>query len=244
MFGDGTQQSVMPQSDSSISVVIAEDDALLRHFLSSQLADQNDFTVVQIIGNGRQVVEAVAQWKPHLLLLDLGLPELSGLQVLERLSAMENPPGVLVLSGEETEEAQLEAARRGAKGFLCKSQAGTLLLPALRAIAAGEVWLSPRLVRRIVEDYPPLVRRIREEDAPVRKLTDTEREVLVRIGWGMTNRQIGQDFCMSVSTVKVHIQSIFRKLDLPNRAGAAVFAEREGLLEPVEGSSGRGTGGR
>jgi DNA-binding NarL/FixJ family response regulator len=230
----------MPQSDSPISVVIAEDDALLRHYLVKQLAAQEGFTVLGSVENGRKAVEVVSQLKPRVLLLDLDLPELSGLQVLDRLSGMANPPGVLVLSGQELEDTQLEAARRGAGGFLCKSQAGSLLLPAILAVAAGEFWLSPRLVRRIVGDYSPLVRRIREEDAPVRALTDTEREVLVRIGRGMTNRQIGEELFTSVSTVKVHIQGIFRKLSLQNRAEAAVFAEREGLLQPAELSSTKG----
>jgi DNA-binding NarL/FixJ family response regulator len=227
----------MSQSCGTISVVIAEDDALLRHFLLRQLADQEGFRVLGDVGNGREAVEAVAELKPRVLLLDLDLPELSGLEVLERLSATENPPRVLILSGEEMEETQLEAARRGASGFLCKSQAGSSLLPAIRAVAAGEAWLSPGLVRRILDDYSPLARRVREEEAPASKLTNTEREVLVQIGRGKTNPQIGQDLCMSVSTVKVHIQGVFRKLGLQNRAEAAVFAEREGLLHPAETSS-------
>jgi DNA-binding NarL/FixJ family response regulator len=221
----------MSQSCSTVSVVVAEDDPLLRHFLLRQLADQDDLRVLGDVGNGREAVEAVVELKPHMLLLDLDLPELSGLQVLERLSAMANPPRVLILSGQETEDTQLEAARQGASGFLCKSQAGLSLLPAIRAVAAGEVWLSPQLVRRILDDYHPLVRRARAEDTPLSHLTGTERAVLVWIGRSMTNRQIGEELCMSVSTVKVHIQSLFRKLGLQNRAGAAVLAEREGLLQ-------------
>src|ERR1700730_4128185 len=101
----------MPQSEPTISVVIAEDDALLRHFLLMQLADQESFTVLGSVGNGREAVERVFQLKPQVLLLDLDLPELSGLQVLERLSGMADPPGVLVLSGQELEDTQLEATR-------------------------------------------------------------------------------------------------------------------------------------
>jgi DNA-binding NarL/FixJ family response regulator len=227
----------MSESEGLITVLIAEDDALLRHFLVQRLADQDDFTVVGSVANGREALEATEQLRPSVLLLDLGLPELSGLQVLERLPAGRAAPRVLVLTGDESEEAQIQAIRHGARGFLGKSEAGPALPDAIRAIAAGEVWLSGGLVRRIVDDYPTLVRRVQEQDGPIGRLTDREREVLVRIGQGMTNQQIAAALAMSVSTVKVYIRSLFKKLDLPNRAGAAVFASREGLLEPAAGRS-------
>src|SRR3954454_15110113 len=113
----------MLQSGSPISVVIAEDDALLRHFLVRQLADQDGFTVLGSAGSGREAVEMVSRSRPRVLLLDLELPEISGLEVLERLAGMENRPDVLVLSGQELEDTQHEAACRGASGFLPKSQA-------------------------------------------------------------------------------------------------------------------------
>jgi DNA-binding NarL/FixJ family response regulator len=173
------------------------------------------------------------------VLLDLGLPELSGLQVLERLSASRAESRVLVLTGDESEETQIQAIRHGARGFLGKSEAGRALPAAIRAIAAGEVWVAGPVIRRLVDDYPTLVRRVQEQEGPIGRLTDREREVLVRIGQGMTNQQIAAALGMSVSTVKVYVRSLFKKLDLPNRAGAAVFASREGLLEPAaEGRTG------
>src|SRR2546422_493460 len=105
----------MCRNEPNISILIAEDDALLQHFLSTKLADQEHLTVAGIAGNGREALEAVARLRPHILLLDLCLPELSGMQVLERLSLQEGAPAVLVLSGNASEEAQLEAARLGAK---------------------------------------------------------------------------------------------------------------------------------
>lgn len=218
------------RSGNTVSMVVAEDDALLRHLLRCQLNSQEGYRVLRSVGNGREAVQAVAALKPRLLLLDLDLPEPSGLEVLEQLLTLEAPPSVLVLSGEEREETQLEAARRGASGFLCKSQAGLSLLPAIHAVAAGEAWASPRLVRRILDEYSPLARRAREGAAPVKSLTPAERDVLVRLGRGMTNPQIASELRVSISTVKVHVQSIFRKLELRNRAEAAVVAEREGLL--------------
>lgn len=136
----------MPESERLITVLIAEDDALRRHFLVQRLADQDDLMVVGSVASARKALQAVDEIKPCVLLLDLGLPELSGLQVLDRLSASGTAPGVLVLTGDEAEGPQLEAVRHGARGFLRKSEAGPALPDAIRAVAAGGVWLSPHLV--------------------------------------------------------------------------------------------------
>src|SRR5262249_40565060 len=148
----------------------------------------------------------------------------------ERLTVSDQPPAILILTGEETEEVQMAAIRRGARGFLCKSQAAASLLPAVRSVAAGDACFSPRVMGRIVDDYPSLVRRVAKYDGPLSQLTDREREVLVRLGRGMTNPQIAEELFLSLSSGKVHIRRLFKKLDIPNRAGAAVFAAREGLL--------------
>jgi DNA-binding NarL/FixJ family response regulator len=220
----------MKTSENRISVLIVEDDALLRHFLEFAFVGQDEFLVVGTAEAGRQALALAEQKRPMVLLLDLGLPDLPGLEVLERLALIDGHPAVLVLTGDETEEVQLAAIRRGARGFLCKSRAATSLLDAVRSVAAGEAYLSPRVVGRIVDDYPALVRRVAEQEGPLGRLTAREREVLLCLGQGMTNPQIAEELFLSISSVKVHIRSVFKKLQLPNRAGAAVFAAREGLL--------------
>jgi DNA-binding NarL/FixJ family response regulator len=213
------------------TILIAEDDPLLCSFLVERLTGHEDLEVVGCAANGREAVDAVAELHPDILLLDLGLPELPGLKVLERLSAMEALPGVLVLSGDETDETQLEAARHGARGFLCKSRASAALPDAIRAVAAGEVWLPRHLIGRILHDYPTLTRRVREQERPVSQLTSKERDVLAHMARGMTNQRIAGDLQVSLSTVKVHLRNAFRKLEVSNRAEAAAYAMREGLLE-------------
>jgi len=220
----------MQTSEDRISVLIVEDDALLRHFLEHVFVGQDDFVVVGTAAEGREAL-TLAGWKnPAVVLLDLGLPDMTGLEVIEHLTLTDQPPAVLVLTGEETEEVQMAAIRRGARGFLCKSQAAAALLPAVRSIAAGDAYFSPRLMGRIVDDYPMLVRRVEQYEGPLSRLTDREREVLVRLGRGMTNPQIAEELFLSISSVKLQIRSLFKKLHIPNRAGAAVFAAREGLL--------------
>lgn len=216
------------------SILIAEDDALLRSMLAARLEGEEGFTVIGSVGDGREVTAAVRELQPEILLLDLNLPGLPGLKVLEQLSGVEHPPQVLVLSGEEVEEAQVRAAQSGARGFVHKSLGVASLPDAIRAIAGGETWFSPHVVAHIVREYPVLTRRLQELERPVNQLSDREREVLVRVARGLTNRQIADELYMSVSTVKAHLQSIIQKLQLANRTEAAVYAVREGLLEPAE----------
>jgi DNA-binding NarL/FixJ family response regulator len=225
----------MTRGEELITVVIAEDDPLLGHFLEERLAGEAGLQVVESVGSGRAALGAARRLCPRVLLLDLGLPDLSGLEVLARLGEESAAPAALVLTGDEAEETELEAVQRGARGFLGKSQAGPALTKAIRAVAAGETWLPPRLVQRIVDDYPKLVLQLRERMSPVQQLTEKEREVLARIGRGMMNQEIAAELCLSVSSIKLYSRSIIRKLGLPNRAGAAAFAAREGLLDLTEG---------
>lgn len=215
----------------SLTILIAEDDPLLRQFLEQMLGLQEDFRVVSSVGDGRMVLEEIRQHSPSLLLLDLTLPGMHGLAVLDRLVDWPGAPFVLVLSGHETEETQMESARHGAHGFLGKSQGIEALPEAIRAIHSGQVWFTRAVMGRIFREYVQLARRVRDFERPANQLSPKEGEVLQWLARGMTNQQIADQLGMSVSTVKVHVRSILQKLDLPNRTEAAVYAVREGLLE-------------
>ncbi len=221
----------------NVSVVIAEDDALLRNLLTTLLAQEEGLEVVGSAASGAECLDTVRQLRPRVLLLDLHLPGMSGLKVMEALEPGGEGPLTLVLSGSEDEETQLQAARSGARGFLPKSQAATVLARAIRSVAEGEVWFSRRVSERIFQEYHQLARRTREQDKPLNQLSEREREVLICVARGMTNSQIAADLYMSVHTVKVHIQSILRKLNLPNRVEAAVYAVREGLVAAEDSAS-------
>jgi len=221
-------------SPERITIFIAEDDALLRDCLMEMLSLQDDLAVVGSSTNGADVVEAVCRLRPRVLLLDLRMPGLAGEKVLERLGLLSDPPLVLVLTGDETEETQLLVARCGAHGFLPKSQALTVLPDAIRTVARGELWFTRQTSTRILREYHTLVRRTREQDRPTHKLSENERKVLICLARGLTNNQIARELYMSVHSVKVYAHNIYRKLNLPNRTEAAVYAVREGLLDQEE----------
>jgi DNA-binding NarL/FixJ family response regulator len=223
----------------SVSILIAEDDPLLRTLVERVLAGEEDLQVIGAAANGEEALEMIERLRPNVLLLDLIMPRLPGLAVLEHLAQMEERPAVLVLSTEEDEETQLEAVRNGARGFLPKAQAAANLAKAVRAVAVGDVWYSRRLSHLIFSEFPNRARRQREQERPANQLTERECEVLRRVAQGMTNSQIARDLHMSVSTVKTHVQNIFQKFDLPNRTEAAVFAVRQGLLESDDAHAAR-----
>ncbi len=215
-----------------MTILVAEDDPLLRRFLVDLLAREGDFEVVGAVAGDLESLDAITRLRPDLLLLDLHFAAPSALDTLEQLTSRPDAPATLVLSADPQEETQLEVAQSGARGFLSKDDAVTALPQAIRAVARGELWYTPRVCDSIFREYRSLVRRAREQQRPADQLTDREREVLIRVARGLTNNQIAADLYMSVHTVKLHVQHIFRKLNLPNRTEAAVFAVREGLLDP------------
>lgn len=214
-----------------VSILIAEDDALLHSLLADILDREGDLEVVGVAEDGNTCLEVIERLHPMVVLLDLRLRGLSGQKVLSHLLEQPEPPAVLVLSGEDDENTQVEVARSGARGFLPKREAVAVLARAIRAVSKGESWFTPEVTARILREHQDLVRKVRDEQRPLNHLTVREREVLARVARGLTNRQIAAELFMSVHTVKLHIANILRKLGLPNRTEAAVFAVREGLIE-------------
>lgn len=224
----------MTTDTAKLTLFIAEDDPLLRQLMMDRLATEDDFTVVGGAMDGREVLDSVARLKPSVVLLDLRLNGLHGMKVLPQLSALPQPPAVLVLSSMECQDTQIEAARNGAHGFLPKSQAVPHLSAAIRAVARGEMWFARDISEQVFREYHDLLRRVRDQERPAHQLTEKERDVLLCLARGMNNQQIAGELFMSVHTVKLHNQKIFKKLDIRNRTEAAVFAAREGLLDPSE----------
>lgn len=214
-----------------MTVLVGEDDPLLRHFLTELLSREAGFEVAGSVGAGQELLDAIALLRPDLVLLDLNPLASEGLQIVEQVVERDEAPVVLVLGAAEDDALPHAAARSGARGYLSREQAATTLPEALRAVARGDLLYSPQVCRGVFDEYRKLRRQAREQQEPAALLTPREREVLVRVARGLTNNQIAADLYMSVHTVKLHVQHIFRKLDLPNRTEAAVFAVREGLLD-------------
>jgi DNA-binding NarL/FixJ family response regulator len=219
-------------SPARVTILVAEEDPLLRCLLAERLSAEHDFEVVAAAANGGELLAALSNRLPDVVLLDLTLPTPSGMRVVEALAAQTESSAILILGDDDSEATQLEAARHGARGFLPRSGGADGIVQAIRTIARGDLWFPHPVLHRILREYSTLIRRAREQERPAHRLTDRERQVLIRVARGMTNNQIARDLYMSVHTVKLQVQNILRKLDLPNRTEAAVFALREGLLDP------------
>lgn len=226
------------ESSLKLTALIAEDDPLLAQFLQCVLTEQAQVEVLASLPDGKQVVSEVLRLEPQILLLDLNLPGCGGLEIVDKLREAGSACRILVLTGASDEQMAVECARRGAHGFVPKQEALSLLPKAIQAVASGEPWYSRRVLGAVLSEYPTLVSKARESERPINQLTAREREVLIGIAQGFTNKEIAAKLFMSLSTVKVHVHTVFQKLGLPNRTEAAVFAVREGLLSgPSSGKS-------
>ena len=222
--------------DQRCRVVLADDDPLLQNLLAEVLNRETDFQIVACALGGRHALEVIEREKPDLLLLDLHMPDLDGFAVLATLLKWPHRPRVLTLSVQEDDETMIRTARMGASGFVPKRLAVKNLPGAIRKVMDGEVWFSRRICGYIFDEFTTLALKQRESSSPISQLSEREREVLLRIAHGKTNPQIAGELYLSISTVKIHVSNILKKLSLPNRTEAAIFAVREGLV----GGNGKG----
>jgi len=214
-----------------IRVLIADDHALARGGLRGMLASDPDFDVVGEAADGVEAVELTRTLTPDVVVMDIRMPRLDGIEATRRLQAQGDPPRVLVLTTFDLDEYVYEALRAGASGFLLKDAGADELLHAVRVVAAGEALLSPSITRRLIEDYarrPPH----REQPAALAELTPRELEVLRLIARGLSNGDIARHLVVGDATVKTHVARIFAKLDVHDRAQAVVLAYESGLVQP------------
>jgi DNA-binding NarL/FixJ family response regulator len=214
------------------TVVLADDEPLIRSALSQALSG-GGLDLIGEAASGESAIEIVLSLRPDVVLLDLRLPDISGIEVIERLSLLAPSSRVLVLTRSEQNRV-IEAIVAGASGYILKSARPEAILDAVRATAAGEAMLSPRVAGKLLE-------RIRERDIPVTAdsrdaasairaaLTERELEIFERLASGHSNPEIGRELLLSASTVSNHIASILAKLHLHNRIEAVVQAVRAGI---------------
>src|SRR5262249_26886390 len=145
---------------------------------------EDDFKVVGGVAGGHEALAALERMQPDVVLLELHLPDLASVNLLESLADRDDGPSVLVLSADDREETQLEVARGGARGFVSKAEAVTVLARAIRTVAAGDLWFSPRIASQVLREYHQLVRQTRQLQQPARQLTERERMVLIGLAAG------------------------------------------------------------
>ena len=215
-----------------IRVIVADDQALVRGGFRLILETQPDIEVVGEAADGREAVTSAQGLRPDVVLMDIRMPGMDGLEATRRLMTTPNPPRVLMLTTFDLDEYVYDALRAGASGFLLKDVRPEQLADAVRAVAAGDTLLAPAITRRLVEQYlrrpPPAPGRRPGLDA----LTDRELEVLRLVARGRSNQQIASTLFLGESTVKTHLTHLFAKLGLRDRAQAVVLAYESGLIQP------------
>jgi DNA-binding NarL/FixJ family response regulator len=212
----------------TIRVLIVDDDALVRTGLSMMLAGAEDLQIVAEADDGAAVAALVAEHRPDVVLMDIRMPRMDGLAATELIRAADGAPEIIILTTFDADEHVVRALRAGAGGFLLKDTPPAEIINAIRRVAAGEPILSPSVTRRLIAQVTE-ARRSPARDL-LKQLSDREREVVIAIGQGKSNAQIGAELYMSVATVKAHVSRLLTKLDLNNRVQVALVAHDAGLV--------------
>jgi DNA-binding NarL/FixJ family response regulator len=216
----------------SIRVLVVDDQALVRAGFVKLLEPERDLRVVGEAGDGSEAVEAAARTRPHVILMDIRMPRLDGIEATRRIRAQPAATRVLILTTYDLDEYVFDALKAGASGFLLKDAPADQLLAGIRVVAAGDALLAPQVTKRLIEEFAS--RPTPPPDGPVElaELTTREREILTLIARGLTNSEIANHLVLGESTVKTHVGNILSKLRLRDRVQAVVLAYETGLVRP------------
>ncbi len=210
-------------------VLLVDDDALVRAGLRAVLASADDLLIVGEASDGDEAVDAVRRHRPDVVLMDVRMPRMDGLAATAAVTALVPAPRVLVLTTFDLDEHVAGALRAGASGFLLKDTPPRTLVEAVRVVAAGDAMLSPGATRRLVEQFrssgtSPAAARRAQARSRLAALTEREREVLVAVGEGLSNAEVGRRLFLTEATVKAHVSRVLMKLEVGNRVQAAILA--------------------
>jgi two-component system, NarL family, response regulator NreC len=211
-----------------LRVLLADDHAIVRRGLRA-LLEEAGFAVVADASDGLEAVRLCEEHKPDLLILDIGMPKMNGIEVAARTQKLEHPPGVIILSMHSDESYIIRALAAGARGYLLKDATDEDLLPAVRAVASGKHFFSPAVTGVLVEDYVRTLRTRGLTDS-YHLLSDREREVLQLLAEGRPNKEVASLLDVGVSTVETHRGNLMQKLGLHNTAEIVLYAVRKGII--------------
>ena len=215
-----------------IRVLIADDQELIRSGFRLILGSKDDLEVVGEAVNGREAVELVAATSPDVVLMDVRMPELDGIEATRAILATGSSARILILTTFDLDEYVVRAVRAGASGFLLKDAPAAQLVEAVRVVAAGEALLAPAVTRRLLDRFA----RVIEDALPppqLDELTARELEILRLLAHGLSNAEIAERLVVGETTVKSHVSSILRKLRLRDRVQAVIAAYDAGLVRPA-----------
>jgi DNA-binding NarL/FixJ family response regulator len=212
-----------------IRVLVADDHNLLRAGLRALMQSLEGIEVVAEASNGREALNLIGAHQPDVVLMDIGMPELNGLEAAAQIVRDYPATRVVILSMHANEEYVLRALQAGAAGYLIKDAGTAELETAVRAVARGETYLSPAVSKHVVGEY---LRRVGAEERPLDQLTARQREVLQLLAEGYGTQDIAQKLSISVKTVEAHRAQLMQRLDIHDLAGLVRFAVRTGLVNP------------
>jgi DNA-binding NarL/FixJ family response regulator len=216
----------------TIRVLVADDQSMVRAGLRMLLAGEPDVEVVAEASNGLEAVEKAERFDPTVVVMDIRMPELDGLEATRRILAADDAARILILTTFDLDEYVYDALRAGASGFVLKDDPPEQLIAAIRTVAAGDALLSPTVTKRVITRFAQL-----RQQAPPREvdeLTERELDVFRLIARGLSNAEIGRELYISDTTVKTHITHILQKLGLRDRVQAVVLAYETGLFDTDE----------
>ncbi len=213
----------------SLRVLVADDQSMVRAGFRMLLSGEDDIEVVAEASNGLEAIDKTARFQPTLVLMDIRMPELDGLEATKRILAADASARILILTTFDLDEYVYEALAAGASGFVLKDDPPEQLIAAIRTVAAGEALLSPTITKRVIKQFTRVPRPTPPKEFD--ELTAREREVFRLIANGLSNTEIAQELYISDTTVKTHITHILQKLNLRDRVQAVVLAYQTGLFD-------------
>jgi DNA-binding NarL/FixJ family response regulator len=214
-----------------IRVLLADDQALVRSGFRLILESREDLDVVGEAEDGREAVELTRRLHPDVILMDVRMPSVDGVEATRRLAALGEPARVLILTTFDLDEYVYEAIHAGASGFLLKDVQPAQLVDAVRVVAAGEALLAPTVTRRLLDRFAGRLPGARLPPE-LERLTERELEILTLLAEGLSNAELAERLFLSETTVKTHVSSVLRKLELRDRVQAVVLAYKAGLAQP------------
>ncbi|MER7670090.1 response regulator transcription factor [Kitasatospora sp. NPDC096128] len=223
----------------SVRVLLVDDQPLMLVGLGILIGDTDDLEVVGEAGDGREAVRLVRELRPDVVVMDIRMPGMDGIEATRQATAEPDPPKVLVLTTFDDDEYVYGALRAGASGFLLKSMALDTILEAIRVVAAGDALIAPSVTRRLIADFagtsatpaaPEPAAEPAADPSPIAGITDREREVLALVGQGLSNAGIAERLVISAATAKTHVARLFAKLEARDRVHLAIIAYENGLV--------------